>query len=408
MGIALTLGLVLVAQAAFALTPAERAIEAARQAIVRNPESPEPYNALATALARRARETADPSKYDEAAAAVATSLERAPDNFEALKIRGWLLLGKHEFARALELATTLNKRAPDDVTVYGLLVDAHTELGNYAEAERAAQWMLDLGRSSIPGLTRAAYLRELFGDIDGAIELMASAYQRTSPLESEDRAWILSHLAHLYLLQGKLEEAERLVGEALQLFPGYHYALANQAMVRTAQHKHVEAVVLLRRRYAAAPHPENLFDLAVAYKRAGRRADSRKAFVDFEKAARAEMSSWDNANLQLVFYYADHAMRPVEALRVASLEIARRRDVYTLDAYAWALHRSGRHAQARTHIDAALAVGVRDPKLLYHAGVIALRLDDRTGAKRYLTGALQANSRSDVANDARRLLATLR
>ena len=28
--------------------------------------------------------------------------------------------------------------------VYGLLTDAHVELGNYAEAEKACQWMLDL------------------------------------------------------------------------------------------------------------------------------------------------------------------------------------------------------------------------------------------------------------------------
>ena len=405
LGIALSLAVV--AQAT-PLTPAERAVEAARQTIVTHPGSADSYNALATALARRARETADPTKYDEASAALAKSFELAPDNLEGLKVRAWLLLGKHELARALELATQLNRRAPDDVMVYGLLADAHTELGNYPEAEQAAQWMLDLGRSSVPGLTRAAYLRELFGDLDGAIELMATAYQRTSPLESEDRAWLLSHLAHLYVVQGKLEEADRVLDEALRLFSAYHYALAQRALVRTAQRKHAEAVVLLRRRYAAAPHPENLFELAVAYKRAGKHAESRKAFADFEKAARAEMGSWDNANRQLIFYYADHAKKAAEALRVATIEIARRRDVYTLDAYAWALHRSGRSAEARTHIDTALAVGVRDPKVLYHAGVITMRLGDHRSAKRHLAGSLEVNARSEVAGDVRRLLKQLR
>jgi len=37
--------------------------------------------------------------------------------------------------------------------------------GRYDDAERSAQWMLDLRPGNIPALTRAAYLRELFGDI---------------------------------------------------------------------------------------------------------------------------------------------------------------------------------------------------------------------------------------------------
>jgi tetratricopeptide (TPR) repeat protein len=86
---------------------------------------------------------------------------------------------------------------PDDLLLYGFMTDANAELGNYADAEAACQWMLDLRPGNIPALTRAAYLRELFGDIDGAIELMSKAYDRTPPLEYEDRAWTLTQLAHL-------------------------------------------------------------------------------------------------------------------------------------------------------------------------------------------------------------------
>ena len=62
--------------------------------------------------------------------------------------------------------------------VYGMLTDANIELGKYAEAEKSAQWMLDLRPGNIPALTRAAYLRELFGDIEGALELMQQAFGR--------------------------------------------------------------------------------------------------------------------------------------------------------------------------------------------------------------------------------------
>jgi hypothetical protein len=59
--------------------------------------------------------------------------------------------------------------------------------------------MLDIRPGNVPGLTRAAYLRELFGDVDGSIELMEMAYRQTPPNELEDRAWILTQLAHLRL-----------------------------------------------------------------------------------------------------------------------------------------------------------------------------------------------------------------
>ena len=77
-----------------------------------------------------------------------------------------------------EEAKKLNKRMPDDVMIYGFLTDANVELGNYKDAETAAQSMLDLRPGNLPALTRAAYLRELFGDIDGSLELMNMAYNR--------------------------------------------------------------------------------------------------------------------------------------------------------------------------------------------------------------------------------------
>jgi tetratricopeptide (TPR) repeat protein len=351
-------------------TPAERLIARAQKAVAASPERPEAYNELAMAYARRARETADPENYVRARQALEQSFRAAPDNFEGRRTLAWVLLGQHEFAQALQVARKLNREMPDDILVYGLLTDAHVELGNYQEAIDAVQWMLDMRPGTVPGLTRAAYVRELIGYLDGAIEFMSQAYQRTSPAEAEDRAWILIQLAHLHLLQGRTEVAEGLAGQALELFPGYHYALAQLAKVRSEQKRHGEAVDLFQKRYDAAPHPENRFELAVALKQAGRNAEAKAAFAAFEREARAEMQGWDNANRELVFYYADHARRPAEALKVAELEYRRRKDVYTLDAYAWALHHNGRHAEAVAQIEKALQVGVRDPKIRRHADAI--------------------------------------
>lgn len=353
--------------------PAEARIEAARKRIAADPDSFTHWNSLALALAQRARETSDPSYYDRSLEALKRSFQLAPGNFEGEKIRVWALLGRHEFAAALELARALNRKAPDDVQVYGFLADAQIELGQYAEAEKAAQWMLDLRPGNVAGLTRGAYLRELFGDLDGAVEFMTEAYARTPPGEIEDRAWILTHIAHLQRLLGRLEAAERLLAEAFRLFSDYHYALAELGRVRTAQGEHAEAARLFEKHYRLAPHPENLFLVGEALEEAGEPERARSVFAEFEQAAREEMASPDNANRELIFYYADYGARPEEALRLAQREMARRQDVFTRDAYAWALFQCGRQEEARREIEAALAIGVRDPKILRHADRIRAR-----------------------------------
>ena len=294
------------------------------------------------ALARRARETADPDYYKQAAAALVESRRLSPGNLEADKVETWLLLGQNEFARALEKARTINKRNPDDLMVYGMLVDANVELGKYADAEVAAQWMLDLRPGTVPGLTRAAYLREIFGDVEGALELMAMAVGQVQPRELEERAWIVTQMSHLHLVAGRVERAQALAEDALRLFPDYHYALAALAKAHERRGDHARAAALLADRYRVAPHPENLFEWARALDRAGRGADAEAKFKDFETRARAEMNGPDNSNRELALYYADHARRPYESVRVMEREVKSRRDVYTLDTLAWALFKAGR------------------------------------------------------------------
>jgi tetratricopeptide (TPR) repeat protein len=387
------------------LSPAERSISEARKSIEKKPAQYAGYNQLAIALARRARETSNVAYYTQAEDALKKSLELAPANLEGEKVHVWLLLGRHEFPTALDAAKILNKRVPDDVLIYGFLTDANAELGNYKDAETAAQWMLNLRPGNLPAMTRAAYLRELFGDVDGAYELMDMAYQSTTPTEVEDRAWILSQMGHLKLSVGKPSEADTILQQALALFPGYHYALGNLAKVRINQKRYTDAVSLLQQRYHAAPHAENLYDLAEALELAGRTEESRKAFADFETKSRAESIRKDNSSRELVFYYADHTHQPAEALKIAQQEYAWRHDVYTLDAYAWSLHINGQDAEARQQIEAALAVGVRDAKMLRHAGEIALRLGDRAAAQRYLQDSAALNAPG--SEQARALLASV-
>jgi tetratricopeptide (TPR) repeat protein len=374
------------------LSSTEQSIAEARKTISEKPARYSSYNLLAMTLIRRAQETSDPGFYSQAEDAVKKSLELTPENFDTEKVQVSILLGEHEYPAALEAAKTLNKRVPDDVMVYGLLTDANVELGNYKDAEIAAQWMLNLRPGNLPALTRAAHLRELFGDPEGAYELMEMAYQSTPATDAGERAEILTQMGHLRLASGSADAAEQLFQQALAYFPNHPSALGNLAQVRITQKRYADAVVLLRQRYQCAERAGTLYDLGEALQLAGRDAEASKAFAEFEAKSLQQSNKRQNSNLELIFYYADHARQTTKALSMAEQEFSWRHDVYTLDAYAWALHVDGRDAEARKQVETALAVGIRDSKILAHAGEIALNLGDRIAAQKYLQEAVSLHA----------------
>jgi tetratricopeptide (TPR) repeat protein len=387
------------------LSQVEQSIAEARTAISEKPAEYAGYNLLAAALVRRAQETSSVAFYSQAEDVVKKSLELAPNNFDGEKVQVSILLGEHQYQAALEGAKALNQRMPDDVMVYGLLTDANVALGNYKDAEDSAQWMLNLRPGNLPALIRAARLRELFGENEGSYELVQLAYQSTPPTDIPARAALLAQMGRLRFASGNIDSDEKLFQQALTVSPGDPAALGNLAELRIAQKRYPEAVTLLQQRYRSVPRPANLYRLAEAIQLAGQESEAKKAFTEFERQALQESDKKDNANRELIFYYADHAQQPAKALKIAQLEFAWRRDVYTLDAYGWALHVNGQDAEASKQINAALAVGIRDAKFFLHAGEISAKLGDRTAAERYFQQSAQLNGAE--SEQARNLLASL-
>ncbi len=213
------------------LTPIQQRMAAAEAAIRKSPKNAEAYNDLALAFVQRARETSDPKYYRPAEEALVSSFHLAPDNFVGQKIRVQILMGRHEFLLASELAKTLNGRVPDDVPVYGLVADAAIELGDYKEAEGAAQWMLNLRPPTAVSLMPAARLRELFGDLEGALEFLNTALRMTGSRDTLERAQILVQIARLSFAAGKRDAAEKILRQTLVSMPDYHPARAALARV---------------------------------------------------------------------------------------------------------------------------------------------------------------------------------
>jgi tetratricopeptide (TPR) repeat protein len=380
----------------------EQRIAAAKQQVSTHPKDAHPYVELALASIGRARETANPMYYQDAEQAISAGLALAANDFQLEKAHVALLLGRHEFAEAKAEATALNHRTPDDVTTYGYLAEAEIALGEYQDAEQAAQWMLNLLPNNVPGLLLAAQLRDLYGDPEGALELLNQAYSETPSTESEELTWIANQIAEVEIGSGKLDQASEVLEATKQLVPAYPYTLRNLARVRLEQHRYSDSIALLRQDEKAAPSDaEVLYQLARVEEIAGQDSEAAKKYSEFEAAAKALMDKRSNANRDLIFYYADHVRNWPQALSVAQHEIAIRHDVWTLDAYAWALYGNGHYAEADMQMQKALAVGVRRAQLFDHAGNIALKLGKQAEAKRYFAASLQVDHAFEHAADAR-------
>ena len=91
----------------------------------------------------------------------------------------------------------MNHKVPDDIALWGLLAEINTALGNYKEALRDAQWVLDIRPGSLLGFSEAARLREAYGDAEGAIEFYEEARAPNCSGDAEERAWLLVQIARL-------------------------------------------------------------------------------------------------------------------------------------------------------------------------------------------------------------------
>ncbi|HEX8734991.1 MAG TPA: tetratricopeptide repeat protein [Pyrinomonadaceae bacterium] len=375
-------------------TAADRNIEAAQTAIQKQPADAKGYNLLSAAFMQKARETGDFSLNERAEAALKHSFRVAPDNYEGIKLQAALLLNYHRFAEALEVARRARAINPRDTEVYGAMVDALVELGDYQAAVDAAQMMVDL-KPNTASYSRISYLRALHGDRQGAIEAMKMAIESASPENPEGIAWCRVHLGDELMNDGKPGEAEREYDHALYLFPDYHPALAAKARARYAAGDSDAAITFYQRAIGRVPLPDYIAALGDLYAKLGRADEAKQQYeqVEFIEKMGAAGGTYSR---QLALFWADHDIRLDEALAAAEREKAGRNDIYTSDALAWCLYKKGRFAEAKIAIDEALRLNTRDARLLYHAGMIALSTGEKRKGADYLKQALAVSPSFDI------------
>src|SRR5215207_2632851 len=179
---------------------------------------------LAAAYLQKARESGDPGFYARADGVLRRALARGPADPAELTEAAALAAGRHDFRAAERLARRARALAPDALEPLPILVDVLVELGRYGEAERTLQRLVDL-KPGLAAYARVSYVRELHGDLRGAIGALDLAISAGGPVR-ENVAFLQSLRGGLELSRGRLGAARRAYTAALRAVPDYAPAAA--------------------------------------------------------------------------------------------------------------------------------------------------------------------------------------
>ena len=345
---------------------------------------------LAAAYTQRARETGDPSFYTLADTAVQRALTRNPDDVQAIIVSGGLALSRHDFTGALALGERAIAIEPSIAAAYGVVTDANVELGRYDDAVVAAQAMADR-HPDFASYSRISYIRELRGDIDGAIAAMEQAVGSGSSIQ-RDVVWGRVLLGNLHLMKGDIDGAATEYERAATLLPNDPNAEFGLARLAIARGDLTTAESLLNAAIVQRPQPDYVIALGDLLWSQGRTLEADQQYATVRVIQKLFVANGGDADIELALFDADHDVDPQATFERAAAAYQRRGSVYSADTVAWAAYKAGRIDDARAYMTLAQRTGTRDARLSYHAGVIAQASGDGAAARRYLREAVDLAS----------------
>jgi tetratricopeptide (TPR) repeat protein len=343
----------------------EKTIQQMERRLRERPADAEAAEALADALLRQARVSGNAGLAIRAEDALKRVLREDPQSYGARRMMGAVFLSEHRFRDAIGHAELARSERPDDDWNYGVLGDAHLELGEYDEAFAAFQRMMDL-RPTAGAYARMAYALELRGQLEGALRAMRMSTDATSPSDAESIAWHHAQLGDLYRLLGRTTEAAFEYEWASHAFPDHPFAERGMAELLEQSGQLRAALSKLQVLMTRTPSPDVAAKIGDLHTALGEHAEAERAYA----LAVAGWRSDAPHPAQLSRFLADHDRELPEAVRLAEGAAADRHDIFTEDALAWAYFKSGRLHDAQAAIAMALRTGSRDRSIRRHAVAI--------------------------------------
>jgi tetratricopeptide (TPR) repeat protein len=352
---------------------AKQAIEGLLDKIRRKPGDMEAKLQLAMAYIQEGRVTGDHAYYDEAAMnLVLMVLAQNPQNFDALCAKATIQLSQHHFTDGLKTAQEALPLNPYSASIYGIMTDAHLELGNYPEAIKMADKMNGV-RPDIRSYSRISYLREIHGDYLGAIEAMKMAVS-AGAIGLEQTEWCRTQLGHLYELMGDTVTASKMYQLSNSARPDYAYSLAGRARLAKGAGRYQEAINDYQKAKNQIIDPafdDEITDLyTLLGDQTGASVNGKKVIQQLQVHANTDEQNADlghYADKELAYAYLKIGDAP-KALEHAIREYNRRPDnIDVNEALAWAYYKNGDRFNAKKYMQTALKTGSKNPILLQRA-----------------------------------------
>lgn len=307
-------------------------------------------------LAQRTRP--DASQFERAKGIVTAEVKRNPHEAWAWTLMAWVRMIEHHFFDALEAAKTADNLTPNEPHTLALVCDALVELGRYDDAVTIAQRLADI-KPGVPAWVRAARLRFLYNDMDGAIQLMTKA-ARTGRADGEASAWVWLELARLYLHAGNTLAADQAIAAAQQAYPRLPAILSAKAGLLAAQGNPRSALDLYVQAIAVQPAAEEALAAWHLARQLGEGGAARRNAALLEGLAKLDTGGLSRRALAEYFAGSGQMER---ALELAREELAARPDIYSHATLARVLQLAGNGQEAKRQARAALALNTPDTQL---------------------------------------------
>ncbi len=290
---------------------------------IRKKDRPEAYLKLCEVFINEARITGEHGHYYPSALKVLESLAKKEDltsdvTFQMLAYKASVLLSQHEFQKALEAGKKALQLNSYNAQIYGIMVDTNVELGNYSEAVEMADKMVSI-RPDLRSYSRISYLREIHGDLEGAIEAMNLAVAAGYP-GSEQSEWTRLTLGNLYETIGNLDQATSQYQTILENRENYPFAIAALANIEVKKGNYIKGEQLLKQACSIIPEVGFYEQLAMLYKEIGEIEAANKLEAEILDMLRDDVESGHNMNLEYANIYLNLKNDPEKALDYAMTE----------------------------------------------------------------------------------------
>lgn len=303
--------------------------EKAKEQLTKDANNTDAIFELAEIFINEARITGEHPHYYPAALSVLKKAEviknPAKDiRFRMLTLRSSVEMSLHQFDKAIQSAEEAIALNPYNAGIYGVMVDALVELGKYEEAVKTADKMVSI-RPDLRSYSRISYLREIHGDIPGAIEAMQMAVKAGYP-GYEATAWASYNLGKLLENYGDTANARKAYQMTLLERPDYAFATAGLASLEVRQLRYNEAEKLYQNAIQFMPEVSFYHELAGVYQKTGRRAESEKMGRRILEMMEEDEASGHNMALEKARVYLDLLNQPENAKEVLKNELSMRPD----------------------------------------------------------------------------------